>query len=354
MIKIKKDSSEYRMWLKHRNEKNLLLRTRKKEHKKAKARRQNEYNRLLKQTTSYNVTTKKYEFVAPSSFSLVNNTDKTIRFFSDIIKFISDNRNYGKHIFIDISRIESLTTDALMYLLAIVNNLNEQFRGKYSFSGNAPANKNVRKKFEESGFYNFVNYRSKEPITTNTDNLQIIAGSICDPIVARQISDFASEKLNISFLQCKFLFEIMIELMSNSQKHAYNESPLLPHWYCYSEYEKGSIYFTFMDTGVGIPSTVKKKFIENLDIFNFKEDSKYVISALDGENRTATNKPYRGKGMPKIRKFCSQGKIEHMKIITNKANVSVLKTKYESEDMRTALIGTLYHCKINANFIEGV
>lgn len=328
------------------------MRTRKKEYKKAKARRQNEYNRLLKQTDVYNIETKKFEFVAPVIFSLINNPEQTIRFFTDIIKFISNSRNYGKQIFVDISKIEALTTDALMYLLAIVSNLNDKFKGKYSFSGNTPVNKDVRKKLAESGFYNFVNYHGSDPITTNKDNLQIVAGSICDTSLAKRISDFAAEKAEVSFLKCKFLYNMMIELMSNSQKHAYNDSLLLPHWYCYAEYEDDSIYFTFMDTGAGIPSTVKKKFIENLDLFNFKEEYKYVTSALDGEERTATSMPHRGKGMPKIREFCSQGKIEHVKIITSKANVSVLKSEYESKEMNSSLIGTLYYWKINMNFLK--
>ena len=82
---------------------------------------------------------------------------ETIAFFNSIISFITNRLNYGKKLYIDISSIENLTIDALMYLLAIVNNMNSKVRNKFSISGNVPKNPAIRKLFNESGFFSFVN-----------------------------------------------------------------------------------------------------------------------------------------------------------------------------------------------------
>lgn len=329
------------------------MRTRKKLHKREKARKQNEYNRELKQKQNYNPITEKFEFTAPDCFSIINNPEQTITFFNDIIHFISNNKNYGKQLFIDISKINELTVDALMYLLAIVNNLKEKFNKNYSFSGNAPRKEEVRKKFTESGFYKFVKYQGKETLTTNKDNLQIVSGDCSQTKLAKRISDFVAEKASVPVRNCSFLYNMMIELMSNAHKHAYNKSMMLPHWYCYAEYIDDDIIFTFMDTGEGIPATVKKRFSEIVDFLGLKEENKYVISALNGEFRTSTNQKKHGKGMPKIRQFCSSKKIHDMRIITSKADVSVEESTYNSSEMKVDLIGTLYCWKVNISTLKG-
>jgi hypothetical protein len=141
----------------------------------------------------------------------------------------------------------------------------------------------------------------------------------------------------------------MIEMMSNTQKHAYNENEfLLPQWYCYAEYDKNDIIsFTFMDTGEGIPSTVYKKFTEKLDFLKIKGDDKYILSALKGDFRTSTEQKNRGKGLPKIMEFCKTQQIFNMHILANRADVSVFPDKCESQLLDAPLRGTLYYWQVN-------
>lgn len=351
------DSAEYRKWKRRQNEKNLILRTRKKAARRRTQTMLNRYNYELKRAADYNVATKKYEFHAPLNFSFANNTEETAEFFNKIITFITDTRNFGKSIFIDISEISKLTIDALMYLLAIVDNFSANFRGRYSFSGNAPKDMRVRKLFSESGFYRFVRYQGSEPLTQNNDTVQIVSGENCDTDLAKRLSDFACEKAGVEDRRCcSFLYNMMIELMSNTHKHAYPEEGGILHarWYCFAEYDKnGKISFSFMDTGSGIPATVKKNFREKIDILGIKGEHKYVVSALNGEFRTATQEGHRGKGLPKIREFCTNRQIENLHILANRADVQVLQQGYSSRDVHTPLCGTLYSWQINLSVLQG-
>ena len=353
---MRKNSPQYKQWVYRRNRKNLIIRSRKKLFKKQRKTNFANYNYKIKKEFVYNNKSKNFTFIAPLNFSIVNNPEETISFFNSIIGFITDKRNYRKKLFIDISKIQSLTTDALMYLLSIVNNLNENFHDKYTFSGNAPSSPEVRKKFNESGFYSFVKYFGRELLTHNDDNVQIVSGESYDTETAKKITDFVILKAGLRRNQCKFLYEAVIELMNNTQKHAYNKNDLLyPRWYCYVEYHNSNlITFTFMDTGAGIPTTVQKKFAEKLDLLKLIDENKYVVSALKGEFRTATKKYQHGKGLPKIRDFCAKEVMNDLIIVTNKANVFVQKDSIKGKDLPVQLKGTLYNWKIDINRLKEI
>ena len=352
---MKKESYEYREWKKYQNQKNLIRRSKKKAAIKRARSNQIRHDYELKKQQSYNNTTKKHEFHAPLDFSLINNPEETSMFFSNLISFIKDKRNFGKSLFIDISSISSLTIDALMYLLAIINNLNANFRNKFSFSGNEPSNATVKKMFSESGFYHFVRYQGAEPLQKNEDNVQIASGEDCDTSLAKRISDFVSEKANVNKRSCSFLYSMIIELMSNTYKHAYTENSILyPRWYCYAEYDGSNmISFSFMDIGMGIPATVQKNFAEKIDFLGLKADNKYIISALNGDFRTATQKEYRGKGLPKIKEFCSANQICNLHILANKADVQVFQEHYQARDIDSTLSGTLFYWQIDLSTLKG-
>ena len=184
-----------------------------------------------------------------------------------------------------------------------------------------------------------------------------MSGENSDTSIAKSIADFVCQKAEISKQDCSFIYIMMIELMSNTHKHAYSgwQGVLFPRWYCFSEFDGDhTISFTFMDTGYGIPATVRKNFAEKIDLLKLKGDSKYVTSALDGRFRTSTGQTFRGKGLPKIREFCAQAKLQNLRIITNHADVTVHKTKYRTNNLNTPLRGTLYYWEVDISTLKGV
>lgn len=357
MLTINKNTTQHKMWLKHRCYKIERKRSKKKAAKKALRRNIIKHNIRIKADLVYNYSTRQYCFKAPCTFSFLNNMDGTCKFFNDIISFISDERNFGKKIFIDLYDITELTTDSLMYLLAIVNNLTTHLSHNFTFSGNVPNSATPRKLLYDSGFRSYVKFRKPEQINRSTNNLQIVSGNNSDTEIAKRMSDFVAEKANIAVKCSRFLYIMMIEFMSNTYKHAYNNHhPILnPIWYCFAEYntEEDIIAFTFMDTGEGIPTTVRKNFAEKIDFLRIKGDDKYVISALNGDFRTSTKQTFRGKGLPKIREFCSENKIQKMRIITNRADVIVNSDGYESNLLDYPLLGTLFCWQISLSKLRG-
>lgn len=354
---MKQNSQEYRQWKKRQNDKNLKLRSKIRHGSKGHNSYKKTYLKDRKKVSSYNKNNGIMKFITPKNFSFLNNPKETISFFDSLLKYVSNSNGKVRNIFVDSSNVTSLTTDALMYLLAVVNNLNEQVNN-LRISGNIPKDPNSQNYFIESGFNHFVNYRGSKPLVRNKNKLQIVTGTKCDTQTAKNVIDFVCSKSGLSKTYYQFLYIMMIELMSNTQKHAYNNKDLFnPCWYCFVNFENNIFSFTFLDIGEGIPSTVKKTFSEKiikvLGIDDLQEENKYVISALNGKFRTATGLEYRGKGLPKIKEICSTNKIQNLRIISNKSDVSVDTSNCTGNDLKIPLRGTVYYWQVDIENLKG-
>lgn len=345
----------YKQWIKIRNLKNLKRRTLKKERLKTKRRGYSLHQRKNKTLKEIQFDNKKKRFSAPEIFSFIENPTQTIEFFDKILSYLSIMRNNKKEIFFDISNIQRLTIDALMYLIAIVNNISENYKLKYSFSGNFPKNEKVMKLLKESGFLNYV--KTNKPIINKkvNENIQIRNGYNSNTDTVKSIIDFLAEKSSLKIIEFSDLYEICIELMSNTFHHAYNNNSILAKvWYLFVEREDNIVKLSFIDVGNGITNTIRKKFTEKIKILGLTEDSKYIMSALKGEFRTRTNLKYRNKGLPTVYKYSKKKEVRRLEIISEKGIYKINENGKELlEDLETPLQGTLYYWEIDLNKLEG-
>lgn len=343
------DSSQYRLWKKYQNAKNLVKRTEKKARQTRTRSKLHEVNLLAKSNPYFDEKLNRYHFVAPSNFSIVTNSNDTLAVFDSLLDYIRTNRNKHKAIFIDVSNVTELSIDSIMYLLCIVNNLKKNEKYKYNFHGNYPINAEARRRFNESGFNNFVNSRISNGLSRKTDKIQISAGNNIDTRLAREIVNFLREKSTNSD-NFAYVYEILIELMGNTWKHAYtnNTSELFDAcWYSYVELEDNKAKISFLDTGIGIPKSIYKKVLEKANILNPKTDSEYIASALRGEGRTETRQSNRGKGLPSFVEIVNDGFIQKFRIISLKGDVSAKKDDIISNELNKKFFGTLYYWEVN-------
>ena len=343
---MKKIKNKKKKWLDYRSRK-ISLKYR--EYNRKKVSIVINYDRI-----KYNNELKRYEFFTPNNFSFIDNPNETITFFNDIFNFVSKNTRNKRDIFINSVKTEKLTIDAIMFLIAIINNLNVSIKKNLSFAGNEPVSKEAKDDFKESGFYKYVKKIGNSPIDKNDNDIQIVSGNICDVNLAQRISDFIQKRTKIDISKLRFIYVMMIELMSNTHKHAYNDTEELlnSRWFCFVKYlDADRIAFSFLDTGLGIPTTIRKNFLEKINLLGISTDNDFLCSVLNGDFRTATKKEYRGKGIPKIREFSRNNKIQNLHIISNKADVLVLPNEYKREIILSKLRGTLYYWEININKI---
>lgn len=348
----KKRNNWKKKWLIRQNKKRLKHRNERKEKKKKINRIKQMELQKNKNDENYNAEKKEKKFTAPPEFSLVNNTDATIKYFSDIINYIN-RKNYDRiNIYLDVEKVEVVSIDAIMYMLAVVKNT----KVKHNSRGNVPINIDAKTIFYNSGFYNYVNTNSNVIKPKDYDRIQIKQSdkSNDNRVHSREIIDFLIVKTNIMRRKWTFLYNILSELMTNTNEHAYESDDLLKYWYVYVEIVDNRIRFTFLDTGVGIPSTVSKNFIERIQMLGINTDSDYIISALNGKFKTQTGKKYRGKGLPKITDYNKNNRISKFMLLSGNGYVKYdyENQNYTSEHIDNKLIGTLYYWEIDLNTLK--
>lgn len=335
---MRKYSSKYIQWIKHQNKRKIRKRIKKSLKKKIKLQNKNKKN--------------KFQIIeAPKHLSLIDNPEDTIKYFNDAIDILQNpsNKNKVGILLFDCKYINDLSIDALMYLLAIVKNFKKRFSGIREIRGNLPDNKIAREFFIESGFLKFVNTNVNNSEKKN--KLQILTGSNVDVKDAAKLVDFVTNYYNCDKKEIKFLYKMVIELMTNTHNHAYNSNDnlFIKSWYLFAAVNDvtKSIEITFVDIGEGIPKTVSKSTLEK---FFRKTDNEYIISTLNGEFRTQTKEKNRGKGLPDIYEHYKNNQIQNLKIISCKGKVELEKEKSLEEsgvELINDLQGTVFYWEIN-------
>lgn len=282
---------------------------------------------------------------ADGQFSIRNNPDETIRFLNSIRKsFFND-----MPVYIDVSDIQSMTVDALLYLLALIDNMKYK-NIPLQVQGNLPRNNEAREIFYQSGFLNYVDAQTDTISSSSTEDcVQIYDGQDVDPSIAKKLCSFAMNKFNKKRTDFKILYNIIMEIIINTKQHAYSGETNLPKWYVYARYSNDGIDFSILDTGYGIPSTVRKNFVDRLNQLIAKfplvrtSESELIKSVMNGAFRTKTKEKYRGKGIPMITEQCNNEYINNLTLVSNKGFVI---TGENNRDLTTPLRGTLYYWRI--------
>lgn len=346
---MRKNTAEYRNWKKFQDEKNLRKRTERKKSNERKGQKRS--NTKKRQPDKI--------FTVPDIFSIVSNPDTTITFLNKVIRSVEGVRNlqrqhrnnYIRTFLIDMSNTKYISSDALMFLLTIIQNTRGQKILPIDWIGNFPKEPNVREFLKRSGYLNYMK-TSAENIIQVDDNIQIKSGTGYNYIendqnkdIRQEIIDFSCQKLNKDKKDVNYLMTMLTEMITNIIDHAYQKLGLFKHqWYIFVENNIDKITYTFMDNGLGIPTTIRKSIIEKIiETINAEAEYKYIETALSGvHKRSETGKRERGNGLPSIYEQYLNKKIENFVIISNKAYYSENK-KY---DLKEGLNGTVFYWEI--------
>lgn len=337
---MKKNNPKYKSWLKRRLR--SLEKKRKKNNMKSHISPQVVVNQTVQSQQSGT-----YKVIAPSNFSIKDNPFEVAKFFDEILMF-SNKKEKDTNINFDMSRIEHVTADAIIYLLAVIKDLQNlgKVHHNHKFSGDLPRLKEAKEFFVQSGFLNYV--KSNIPKNcSSTECVKIMSDEKFDQEATKKICDFVISVKTENRPNTRFLYVLINEMMLNTCQHAYVGKPKrLNKWYMYAQKDGNILKFTFLDIGQGIPSTVRKKMSEK---FFGIPDSSIIASALEGEEiRSNTGKIYRGKGLPKIKECVIENRIDNFAIISNKGfcTLSYNNDSTIKSELNNAIYGTIYYWEI--------
>lgn len=262
---------------------------------------------------------------APSVFSIIEATSDTLKFMSRLHNSIR--KKY--HVNIDMSAIEYMSEDAILYMLSRLDYFNKKYPNQ-RISGNFPDDEKCKEILVRSGFPDYVVTDSKYKRKYFGDVYPITKGFEIEGKIADDIINFTKRKLRISDATSSQIYGVIIESITNSNNHAYRPQDLPENcWWTIAIPDKKhrKVHFTTLDNGDGIPSTIRREFWEQLQALSgFKKgskewDVKLIISALQGAFRTSTGKEERGTGLPTIFGATQLKGIANLTIISNFAYI---------------------------------
>ena len=281
---------------------------------------------------------------APTTLSVFDNPTETLAFFNKVSETIHSMK-YHEKLFFDLASIQNVTVDAIMYLIAIIRNTRRVRSLELDCLGNVPQSENAKKIFETCGFYDFVSPQFKYKQSSSSDKINITRGKEADPMLAGEICEFVHSHSNTNRLDTKSLYTMIMELMTNTKQHAYTNNTIMnKNWYVFVEDLQTCMRFVFLDTGAGIPNTIRTKgLIEKLKNILNADDAYFIASALRGEVRSETRLDYRGKGLPEVYNRATSKYINDFTIISGfgRCDISddgeILETKLADELAGTML-----------------
>lgn len=111
----------------------------------------------------------------------------------------------------------------------------------------------------------------------------------------------------------------------------------------YSQFKNNTIRITILDSGQGIIHSMHKKFAEKVFV---PTDKELLVSALKGEDRSATKQKYRNKGLPRILANAMGKYFYKMVLITNKVCYNVENGIPTINEYENSIKGTLYYFEL--------
>ncbi len=352
MSSIHKSDSKYKQWKKRNDEKNFRSKLKHKRKCKTNAIIQKNNSRTKQPFKTFNV---------PSIFSIIKNPEETIQFFNEIIRQVENIRklvknnsqktNFIRLFYIKMDDTIEITGDALMYLLTIIKNTRGHKLLPIDWKGNFPREEKMKSFLKNSGYLKYMKTAQENLIQTN-EHIQIQTGQgyeykdgnqVID--IRQKIIDFTCQKINKNKVEINFLMTMLTEMITNIKDHAYDNENIFEHsWYIFVENNIDKISYTFMDNGLGIPTTIKKSIFEKfIQKFNIDKEYKYIEAGVSGfEKRSKTGLIERGNGLPSIYEQYIDNKVSKLVIISNRAYY----LKENPRDLENSLNGTIFYWEI--------
>ena len=275
----------------------------------------------------------------PHKFSLLENYEIVLSFINSLLKRVS---HKTKVLTLNMMDIKSMDVAALIYTKIILRllkkgNKNLELRGYY------PSNHKIKDFLIRSGIS--IGEEEKLSIFKIRDGKKVNTN-----LIPEVIKDLENENIKISLASQKALYSILLELMDNTEQHAYPDSTKENNWYFYLQPQEEKIKFVFLDSGEGITETIRKQNfslsinnLEKVSLANTFDDSTILRMALAGYRVSATRKSNRNKGLPNIFNRSQLEEIKNLKIISRKAVFNF----NNDLDLIEELKGTLFYWEVD-------
>lgn len=257
----------------------------------------------------------------PNNFSFIENPEEMIDCFAKAI----DRARLGILIFFDLGKVR-VTSDGAAFLMSSLRSaklLNKEV------AGNLPEDESSRQLLYQSGFFDVVSSRSPVPAPTNSIVFTQLKADIA-PKIAAEVRKFATQGTFGKDVQYAPLYSLVTDLMQNTFDHAALDNPVKrENWLLHVFFDESTkvSHFTFVDRGMGIIRTMKNS--RRNDYRRWKRtlqtDQGILNDILRGYERSRTDDPQRGYGLPDMYQRFLGNNFSRLVVISNGAFIDFQK-----------------------------
>lgn len=287
------------------------------------------------------------DVVAPRNFSLLNNAEEFLSFVA-LLRIHNRDRQRVQLVMKD---TEKITTDAILVLRAVISEFHHN--GVY-FTGDIPSNKEVQQVLLESGFFEElrINFKYERNTKNNikTHKKKRVESALTSDLIAQAAETVWNEKK-----RCNGIQRTLIECMGNTFDHAWLRRSHRECWFLsvYHNEQERKVSFAFVDLGVGIFESIKRKkysgaikqFFERVS-GQYKDNAELLKLIIHEEiKRTRSGDKHRGRGLPGIYKAFERNQLSNLTIISNNVFANFAPENYRL--IKNYFVGTFIYWELH-------
>lgn len=291
---------------------------------------------------------------APEDLRLLTNTDQCIEFFNrirrdDSVSHLSHNQ---KLVRLSLSKIKHIDYAAISLLTASADLLRSK---RITISGDFPVDSGCKDFIIRSGFLNKMRDQDNKPYPKSEISTLIqfqsekgILSQEANKNISRLLQETAAH-LNNPDSRLRSLQTILMEICGNCVEwsQAVEKQRLVGIYK-----EVGKVTFTAVDLGVGILSTIKKKWFRQFRD-SLGSPTKILYGAFEKKYGSASQEPNRARGLPSIKDGSDTGKIVNLTVITNNVRLCFTDSSISAK-LSYNFSGTLYQWEVTEDSIRNI
>jgi len=203
-----------------------------------------------------------------------------------------------------------------------------------------PKNPEPRRIWNDSGLTDIFQSTDSEELPEPRGKIIMRSMVETNPEAALFLREFAQQYVTLeNETEWLSIQTILLEGMANTVNHADGSSGEERHqsgepWYAavYCDEVTSSAKFTFLDTGVGILQSLRKKPpLRDRLLMSTTSSHGVLRKVLEGEITSSTGLKHRGEGLPEIRTIAAfDGEVDRLVIVTNDVFADVTATQFST------------------------
>lgn len=288
------------------------------------------------------------QYRAPSNLSFINNAEEFVAMVNTLNR-INDSL---RPTFLNLSRVQQISHDAIPVLTSLA------IKSIKDFGGNFPSSLECRSFLLKSGYFRILRQKDfiikSDVIYLGKKDIFTLSSKEVKSGAANELFKIISNAIWGQERRMMRLYGMLMDLMENTEAHADPNNAGSENWWLTIKVDikNREAYFAFMDHGVGIIESLKtkpesnlmKKWLETMKA-SLKSNIEIINSMLDGEHKSRTGLPNRGKGIPELKRSYSRNFIKNLVIITNDVYIDLDKSI--DKRVNPSFSGTFINWKID-------